>query len=90
MGLVGAGGRAGEAAGGGAIMNRDVELPNGYQDADLQQGAMERAGNLTAALRRRGICDHGWLMAPEGEPARCLNCGAVFADAEAARREARS
>ena len=63
-------------------MSRDVELPNGYQDADIQQGAMERAGNLTAALRRRG-----------GEPARCLHCGAVFADAEAAyeaRREARS
>ena len=74
-------------------MSRDPELPGGYQDADLQQGAMERAGTLTAALRRRGICDHGWLMAPDGEPARCLHCGAVFADAEAAyeaRREARA
>jgi hypothetical protein len=32
-------------------------------------------------------------MAPEGEPARCLHCGAVFVDAEAAyeaRRAARS
>ena len=74
-------------------MSHDPELPGGYQDADLQQGAMARAGNLTAALRRRGICDHGWLMAPDGEPARCLHCGAVFADAEAAyeaRREARA
>jgi hypothetical protein len=74
-------------------MSRDLELPNGYQDADLQQSALERAGAKSAALRRRGICDHGWLMAPDGEPARCLHCGAVFADAEAAyeaRREARS
>lgn len=32
-------------------------------------------------------------LAPDGEPARCLHCGAVFADAEAAyeaRREARA
>ena len=73
-------------------MSRDMDLPNGYQDADMEQSALERAGALTAALRRRGICDHGWLMAPAGEPARCLNCGAVFADTAAAyeaRREAR-
>lgn len=74
-------------------MSRDVELPNGFQDADFNQRALEQAGALTAALRRRGICDHGWLMAPDGEPAKCLHCGAVFADAAAAheaRREARS
>jgi len=74
-------------------MSRDPELPGGYQDADLQQSALERAGARSAALRRRGICDHGWLLAPAGEPARCLHCGAVFADAEAAyeaRREVRS
>jgi len=74
-------------------MSRDPELPGGYQDADFDQRALEQAGALTAALRRRGICDHGWLMAPEGEPAKCLHCGEVFADAEAAyeaRREVRA
>jgi hypothetical protein len=71
-------------------MSRDPELPNGYQDDDFDMRELEQAGALTAALRRRGICDHGWLMAPNGEPARCLHCGAVFANAEAAyeaRRE---
>ena len=74
-------------------MSHDPELPGGFQDADFDQRDLEAAGALTAALRRRGICDHGWLMAPDGEPARCLHCGAVFADAEAAyeaRREARA
>ena len=74
-------------------MSRDPELPNGFQDDDFDMRDLEHAGALTAALRRRGICDHGWLMAPDGEPARCLHCGAVFANAEAAyeaRREARA
>ena len=44
-------------------MNRDTELPDGFQDADFDQRELEAAGALTAALRRRGICGHGWLMA---------------------------
>ncbi|MGW4639648.1 hypothetical protein ACWEN6_14025 [Sphaerisporangium sp. NPDC004334] len=32
------------------------------RDADLEQAEMERAGNLIAALRRKGICTHqSWL-----------------------------
>lgn len=77
----------------GGGMSHDPELPGGFQDADFDQRGLEAAGALTAALKRRGVCDHGWLMAPAGKPAKCLHCGAVFADAEAAyeaRREARA
>ena len=77
----------------GGGMNRDPELPDGFQDDDFDQRELEQAGALTAALRRRGICDHGWLMSPPGERTRCLHCGATFADVEAAykaRREARA
>jgi hypothetical protein len=70
-------------------MNHDPELPNGFQDDDFDQRELEAAGARSAGLRRRGICDHGWLSAPAGEPARCLHCGAVFADAEAAHEAGR-
>ena len=51
-------------------MNHDPELPNGFQDDDFDMRDLEQAAARSAALRRRGICDHGWLMAPDGEPAK--------------------
>jgi hypothetical protein len=67
----------------------DPELPNGLQDADIEMAELTAAGNRSARLRRQGICDHGWLKAPVGQPATCNDCGAVFPSAEdayAARR----
>lgn len=76
-------------------MNHDFELPNGFQDADFEMRALQAKGNRSAALRRRGICDHGWL-APESPTAFhaganysmvCNHCGKVFPTAEAAYME---
>jgi len=30
-------------------------------DADIEQGNLERAGNRIATLKKRGICLHGWI-----------------------------
>jgi hypothetical protein len=52
---------------------------------DAAQAKLEAAGNKIAALRKRGICTHGWLQGPSRYPATardnvlCLDCGAVFA-----------
>lgn len=40
----------------------DPELPAGFQEADFEQAAFEEEGRRHAALRRRGICTHGWLL----------------------------
>jgi hypothetical protein len=45
-------------------LDHDPELPAGFQDADLEQAAYEAQGRATAALHRRGICTHGWMLGP--------------------------
>jgi len=78
-------------------MNRDFELPNGLQDADLEMAGLQATANREARLRRKGICSHGWLQCPPGPPDKpttvvtCLHCGQVFkteAEAYEAKREA--
>lgn len=65
-------------------MYHDNELPNGFQDADLEMAALIEAGNRAAALKRQGICTHGWLFAPSYGEAHCKECGQVFPNADAA------
>jgi hypothetical protein len=55
-------------------MSHDPELPGGFQDADFDQRGLEAAGALTAALRRRGICDHGWLTLALTAPTEAKMC----------------
>lgn len=62
----------------------DNELPNGFQDADIEMAALVDAGNRAAALKRKGICTHGWLFAPSYGEAHCKECGQVFPNAQAA------
>jgi hypothetical protein len=40
----------------------DPELPAGYQDADIEQAALEQEGRRLTALHKRGICTHGWCL----------------------------
>src|SRR5262245_10400760 len=40
----------------------DPELPAGFQEADLEMRELEAAAARNAALRRRGICTHGWCL----------------------------
>lgn len=83
-----------------AILDYDPEVPAGYSDADMLQSSLEAAGRRSAALRARGICDHGWTqgLAASGEwcgegaaPAvgfaRCLHCGEDVPDPFCARDE---
>lgn len=59
----------------------DPELPNGFQDADIEMSELIAAGNRSAELRRKGLCDHGWLQGPAGSrdsKVHCNDCGAVF------------
>ena len=54
-------------------------------DADIEQGELEAAGNRATMLRKRGICLHGWLQGnPADSSVTCLDCGAAFASSEAA------
>lgn len=65
-------------------MNRDIDLPNGFQDADLEMRELERSANLASKARKRGVCDHSWYGGPPGRPESptsvytCYHCGAVF------------
>jgi len=61
--------------------------------AELTQQA-----NRSAALRKRGICDHGYIQGPPGHRQAprsdwlCLDCGKTFAteaELEASREAAR-
>jgi len=65
------------------------DVPAGYRDDDIELAGLEALGRRSSALRKRGICDHGWLRAPDTGPAECLHCGKVFANAEAAYAERR-
>lgn len=65
-------------------MNRDTELPNGLQDADIEMRELEQAANRVHKARKRGICDHSWYQGPPGPPNAptnvftCHHCGEVF------------
>ena len=43
-------------------MTYDPEIPRGFQDADIEQAELEAAGAHLHALRRQGICTHGWRL----------------------------
>ncbi len=59
---------------------------------DAAQAKLERIGRKLDALKKRGICTHGWMQGPPGKPIlTCLDCGCEFtthAEHEAARKEA--
>lgn len=60
------------------------------RNPDAAQRILEARGNKISALRRRGICVHGWVKCPPGQQAvTCLDCGAVFADSRAHFRASR-
>ncbi len=50
-----------------------------------QLAGLEALGRKSSALRRQGICTHGWLQGREGCETKCLHCGEVFATLELAR-----
>ena len=58
-------------------------------DADIETLELEATARHIASLRRRGICTHESLTAPDGKPATCNDCGKVFPDCEAAHEERR-
>ena len=58
-------------------------------DADIDAFNLEQAGNRVAALKKRGVCVHGWSQhLPDGR-VQCKECGKMFADAEAHDEEYR-
>lgn len=76
-------------------MFRDTELPAGFQDADFEMRALQAAGNRASALRKRGICSHGWMQpnnpsafhAGKDYSVVCNHCGKVFASADEGHSE---
>jgi hypothetical protein len=68
----------------------DPDLPAGAQAADLETSGLLAIAQRTAALRRQGICAHGWLQGPPGPPnhpttvVTCNYCGQVFDTFESA------
>ena len=53
------------------------------QDADIEMADHEAAGARAEALRRRGICVHGWIKDNNDiDFATCLDCGKVATWAE--------
>ena len=66
------------------MFGHDMELANGTQDADLEMAELTASANHHAALRKRGLCTHGWRQGPPGpwhKPTTvwtCLHCGKVF------------
>lgn len=67
----------------------DNELPSGFQDADFETAEMEGAARRSSALKRKGICDHGWLREGRDGKTSCLNCQAMFANINDLLRAAR-
>ena len=61
------------------------ETPPALRDADVEMAGLEAIGRRVAALRKRGICAHGWVQGAPGSaanfdasPVTCHECGAVF------------
>ena len=71
-------------------MERDPELPNGFQDADFEQAELEEAGRTETRIRKAGKCSHGWRQGHRGRPgipedgdmATCLYCGKTATEGE--------
>jgi hypothetical protein len=52
-------------------------------DADLLQAELYRLGARDSALKKRGICSHGWQQRKPDGSVECLYCHKVFASQEA-------
>lgn len=68
----------------------EIDCGSVVRDADIEMAGLQEAANHAARLRKRGICTHGWAKVPDVGPAKCLECGKVFACADdlyADRRE---
>ena len=50
-------------------------------DADIEMAGLQRTGNTISRLRKKGICLHGWIQAPDKGPAKCLDCGKAWPSA---------
>ena len=62
----------------------DDETPAGYRDADIEMAELTAVANTAARLRKRGICSHGWMQGPPGNPVlTCLDCGKEFPGGDA-------
>lgn len=67
------------------MFGHDDELPGGLQDTDLEMAELQATARRESALKRRGICRHGWRSGPPGPPSKpttvwtCRECGQVFA-----------
>lgn len=68
------------------MSHHDPELPAGCQDADIEQAEFGALGRRVTALRRKGICTHGWVQGQPGRsmtgPIKCLDCGQEFLTAD--------
>ena len=58
-------------------------------DADYEMAELERQGNIIGHLRKKGICLHGWIMAPDNKPVVCLYCDKQWPDKESFDEEYR-
>lgn len=74
---------------------KDFELPNGFQDADLEMNSLQETANRASKLRKQGICCHGHRQCgnerndvPLGKT-KCLECGklATWEELEEERKE---
>lgn len=45
-------------------------------DADYEMSELERIGNLSSELAKKGICTHGWWTTKP--VVKCLHCGKEF------------
>lgn len=60
-------------------------------DADIEMGDLIDSAEHDSALKRRGICTHGWQQGGvdsagnlrSGSCVKCLECGGVFASQDA-------
>lgn len=64
------------------------DAPAGMNDADLEMAHLEELGNRSAALKKRGICTHGYFQVMEDKTAECLDCGKTFPSSEHLHEEA--
>ena len=53
-------------------------------DADIETAQLNAAADHESALKRKGICAHGWLQNHPDGTATCKDCGKVFASFDAA------
>ena len=68
--------------------NQEHAMYHDEIDADHLTSELYRMGRKSDALRRKGICSHGWSKG--WKPCTCLHCGKVFDsfdDLAAERRE---